>query len=672
MTSIKWQAEATLPGLTRTSGTDIGQASSVAGVSLYVDGSRVRVGPAESGLNDPREYFSSSTQQRLIGTLTNALAGALGRLNERLDAVSWPVGGFGPGMSGESFGSRTVSLPAELFGLHAGNSSSTLSSVLPEVFPGALSASLNLPGQSSFEDRLATTARNGSSASGLAAGTYGLTLSLGDSAENISVGIGAGWTTGQVFDAVASAVNGADLPVGASVRTNASGSFIGREVLALTADASLAGQAVGLAQTPGAAFGLANWLGLAAANVETPARSAGDYGDMAALGVTGVTAQARATPTRYASQGFDPEAPTTLAPGNYTLDYLVGPSTVGSPSTVGEAGSVSILVASGDTWQDVLSRMASALGSASPSMVARLVPARRVYDLPTGEHGLADATGLEVQSSTVKSDWRLRLSGADAASQEFLAVLGMDTLADPGSTARAVIGGQQRESASGTFSADSGRLSLGVSGTFGEEAPVWVRQGAQSLAGALADVLASYNEVGGLLSRNAGEVKDAVVDDWTALAANRALALGNIGVERASQALWLAEEDFLVALLARPAEVKDTLLGADGFLPALKERVEAGLFGAGESSGVTSEEPGGESGNAPASVPGGVESWISDGAKARAEEDAFAPYRRSQAARTEVEVEKSNQLLDLYDAASAVSLDYLGAGGAGGIVRRRG
>jgi len=70
-------------------------------------------------------------------------------------------------------------------------------------------------------------------------------------------------------------------------------------------------------------------------------------------------------------------------------------------------------------------------------------------------------------------------------------------------------------------------------------------------------------------------------------------------------------------------------------------------------------------------VPGGVESWISDGAKARAEEDAFAPYRRSQAARTEVEVEKSNQLLDLYDAAGTAAPDFFTSGG-GGIVRRQG
>ncbi len=619
-----------------------------AGVSLYVDGSRVRVGPAESGLNDARDFLSSSTQTRLIGTLTNALAGALGRLSERLEAVSWPVGGFGPGMTGAAFGSRAVSLPSELFGLHAGNSSSTLSSALPGVFPSALSASLNLPGQSSFEERLATSQRNAVAASGLAAGTYGLTLSLGGDTEKLSVGVGSGWTTGQVFDAVAEAVNNASLAVGALVRTNTSGFLNGLEALALSADASLAGQAVGLQQTPGAAYGLATWLGLSSANVQTPARAAGDFRDMAALGVTNVTALSAAKPTRYASQGFDPEAPTTLAPGAYTLDYLVGPSTVGgSDGSTGESGSVSITVSSGDTWRDVLSRMASVLGSASPAMVARLVPAKRVWDLPTGEHGLTDATGLEVLANTVKSDWRLRLSGADAASQGFLAALGMDQLADPGSPARAVIDGQTRESASGTFSADSGRLTLGVSGSFGEAAPVRVSEGVQSLAGALADVLASYNEVGGLLSRNAGEVKAGAVDDWTRLAADRAVALGSIGMERASQAMWLAEEKFLVALFARPDEVQNTLLGSDGFLPALKEKTEAALAG-------------------------GVSGWISEAAQVRAEEAASAPYLRTLTARTEVEVEKASQLLDVYDAARASTLDFFEPSGGGGILRRRG
>jgi len=608
----------------------------------------VRVGPTESGLNDARDFLSASKQTRLIGTLTNALAGALGRLSERLDAVSWPVGGLGPGMTGAAFGSRAVSLPSELFGLQTGNSSSALSSAFPDAFPRALSASLNLPGQSSLEERLATTQRNGAAASGLAAGTYGLTLSLGGDTEQLGVAIGSGWTTGQVFDAVAEAVNNASLAVGATVRTNTSGFLNGREALALSADAAFAGQAAGLRQTPGAAYGLATWLGLSSANVQNPARDSCDFGDMAALGVTNVTALSAAKPTRYASQGFDPEAETTLAPGTYTLDYLVGPSSVGeSESSAGESGSVSITVSSGDTWREVLARMASVLGSASPSLAARLVPAKRVYDLPTGEHGLVDATGLEVLSNTVKSGWRLRLSGADAASEGLLAALGMDRLAEPGSSARAVIGGQERESASGTFSADSGRLTLGVSSTFGEAAPVRVSEGAQSLAGALADVLASYNEVGGLLFRNAGEVKAGVVDSWTRLAADRATALGSIGVERASQALWLAEEDFLVALFARPDEVRETLLGSDGFLPILKEKTAEALAG-------------------------GVSGWISESATTRAEEAASAPYLRTLEVRTEAEVEKASQLLDVYDAASASTLDLFEPTSAGGILRRRG
>ncbi len=608
----------------------------------------MRVGPSESGLNDPRDSLSSSSQTRYIGTLTNALAGALGRLSERLDAVSWPVSTPESlaGATGAVFGSRVVSVPAEL--------------------SGALSASLT--SSSSTEERLGSSLRRGGAGSGLAAGTYALALSLGGQSETVSVGIGSGWSARQVFDAVAEAVNGADLAVDASVRTNSSGYFIGRSALVLSADASLAGQEVSLEEVSGATKsggrGLARWLDLSAENAQ-------DFGQAAAsdvpagLGVTRVTGLATAKPTRYASQGVDAEAATTLAPGSYTLDYLVGPRTVGegessSSGSSGEAGSVSIQVSSGDTWGDVLSRMARVLGSASPSMVARLVPAKRVYDLPTGQRGLTDATGLEVLSSTDKSGWRLRLSGADAASEQLLAALGLNTLAEAGSSAQAVIDGQPRQSASGTFSAASGRLSVDVSGTFGEAAPVSVREGPQALASALADVLAAYNEVAGLLTRSAGEVKAEAVDDWTALAADRAGTLGNIGVARASQALWLSEQEFLTALFARPQEVKSALLGADGFLTALKDATDAALAPAAEGDSLNDGQE------------AGVQSWISASASQRAQESTAASALRSQQARTEAQVEKSNQLLDLYDAASALAPDFSLGAGAGGLLRRRG
>lgn len=628
MTTIKWQGAP--------SALDASPASSSAGVSLYVDGSRVRVGPSESASADPREFLSSSTQNRLVGSLTNALSGALSRLNERLDAVVWPGGLPGSDPAGSSLpasglsGARLVSVPAD--------------------FAADLSATLNPSGLSSLEERLATRPGDGGSASGLAAGTYGLTLSLGGDSDGLSIGIGADWTTGQVYDAVAASVNASPLAVDASVRTSVAGYLNGRQTLVLAADASLAGQDVALAAASSASNGLASWLGLSAANV-----SPGAQDGPADTGVTRVTALAAAKPTRYASQGFDPEAPTTLAPGSYTLDYLVGPTTVGpSADSTGESGSVSIQVSSGDTWQDVLSRMARVLGSASPALVARLVPAKRVWDLPDsagGGHGLADAVGLEVLPETRKNGWRLQLSGADAASDNLLAVLGLDATAQPGSTARAVIDGQMRESATGSFSADSGRLTLGVSGTFGEAAPVRVSQGATGLADALADVLSAYNEVGGLLARGGSELRPGVADGWTDLAASRADALRQVGVERASQALWLSEETFLTALLSRTEDVRNTLLGTDGFLPALQEKTRQAL-----SDG---EE-------------GGVSGWISAQAAARAAESGPEQFQRALEARTEAQVEKSSQLLDLYDAGAGPSLDYFEIGNSGGLLRRRG
>jgi hypothetical protein len=620
MTSIKWQGAV--------SALDTDPATPAAGVSLYVDGSRVRVGPADPASDDARSFLSSSTQTRLVGSLEHALSGALSRLSQRIEAVTWPASGsLVTGQDGVVSGARQVNVPAD--------------------FSADLSASLNAPGVSSLEERLATRKRDGDASSGLAAGTYGFTLSLGEATDGLSVSIGSGWSTGQVLNAVADAVNASSLAVGATVRTSTSGFLNGLETLSLSADAAQAGQAVTLAASASASNGFANWLGLSAANV-----SPGAADTPVEPGSIDVAALSTAKPTRYASQGFDPNAPTTLAPGSYTLDYMLGPTTVGTtPGNAGEAGSVSFQVSSGDTWQDVLSRMARVLGSASPALVAQLVPAKRTWTLPDsagGGTGQSDAVGLEVLADTDKSGWRLRLSGADAASDSLLAALGLDATAQPGSTARAVIGGQTRESATGTFSAAAGRMTVGVSGTFGEAAPVSVSEAATSLADALADVLISYNEVGGLLEKNQESLAPGVAENWSGLAASRASALGGIGVERASRALWLSEEKFLIALFARPQDVQGVLLATGGFLPALEDVTVSALKDK------------------------GVEDWISASSKDRENETGPEQYQRALEGRTEAQVEKSSQLLDLYDSASGGALDFLPGGGAGGLLQRKG
>jgi len=70
------------------------------------------------------------------------------------------------------------------------------------------------------------------------------------------------------------------------------------------------------------------------------------------------------------SVGFDPDAPATLAPGAYTLDYMAG----AAGSTGADAARVVIRVYSGDTWRDVLQRLSRALGAAGPGELSRLVP----------------------------------------------------------------------------------------------------------------------------------------------------------------------------------------------------------------------------------------------------------------------------------------------------------
>jgi len=88
---------------------------------------------------------------------------------------------------------------------------------------------------------------------------------------------------------------------------------------------------------------------------------------------TGSSPDSPAGKTTGAAAGWfgalDLAARTTLAPGTYTLDYMAGESASG-----GAGGRTLIRIYGTDTWQDVLLRLARALGTASPGMFSRLVP----------------------------------------------------------------------------------------------------------------------------------------------------------------------------------------------------------------------------------------------------------------------------------------------------------
>ncbi|GAB6127273.1 hypothetical protein [Humidesulfovibrio idahonensis] len=261
-----------------------------------------------------------------------------------------------------------------------------------------------------------------------------------------------------------------------------------------------------------------------------------------------------------------------------------------------------IRVYGGDTWQDVLQRLSRVLGSASVGMLSRLVPVNRnALSLPQHETG------------------------------------------------------QSAAAASGTGQADA---------ALGEAAPMRVAAPVARLADALGDVLASYNEVGGLLAANVQAPREqasktqtadeqtahaAAAADWTGLAAARAPALASVGVLRAGTSLWLSEESFLTAYWSDPAATRATLAGPEGLLTALQNRADEAL-GAGGSALA------------------GVASAASPTQNAAGPDMLAAPM----APKTEAQVERGGQVLDTYDDADNFSLDALGVGGAGALLRRQG
>ncbi len=580
---------------------------------------------AQSVADDARLSLAAGRSLRVGSTLALALDGALRRLEERANAFAWPTEGF------PFENSRFATVPAQNQG--------DLTATLPDM----------LPNQSGWiqGDKLlsrsfsAASPADSSSSTGLEAGDYTLRLGLGDKTESLDITVEQGWTNGEVLNAVAQAVNNSTLDVQAEVRSQTGSGILNPETvktgsfLALTVDRASADQNASLTDTTGH---LAGWLGLTDRDL-----SALPPGEPATLGTLQTTSLAVARPSLYQSRGFDPEAETTLAPGTYTVAYAVGPA---SGSVYG--GEVSITVTAGDTWREVLASMANALGSASPAMAAQLVPARRVWDSATDElHAVVDGVGMSVSAVAPKQGWRLSLSDGttDAGADNILSATGLNVTAQPGSDGVMVIDGRERTSATNTFTADRGRVVLDLAGTFGETVPVSISGPFERLADGLADVVNAYNGLRDLLLGNADVLRDGLAEDWRTPVAERASALADVGLRETGRdkLLWLSADDFLTALAKDPSTVRAALLGDGALLPALGEKAAKAL-----------ED--------------GAEALL----KPREEFPERDPMLRSPTLRSELEVEKANQLLDLYDTKVLDGLPAAPWETGGGLLRRRG
>ena len=609
MTSIKWPTTATGAQTGLTSGlsgglrTD-GQGTGSAGVSASA-----RV------LAEYQQADAGARRLRLGNALVTNLEGALKRLQDSAQAFAWPTQGVPFAVN-----SRLAAQPAA--------STSDLGVSLPDA-ANVFQTDTHL--SRGFTASAPTT---------LDPGTYTMKLGFGGQTEKLSVSVNKGDTNADVLQSVADAVNGSTLHVGAQVRSQTGVGVLGPGVLptgsflALSADRVSADQTPTLTDTSGH---LAAALKLSPTSTPlAPAQT----------GTHQLTSQSVARPTTFRTGGYDAGAATTLSPGTYTVGYAVGPAPGGGSSGSVLSGSVNVVVRAGDTWGDVLAHMKSAFGSASPSMVAQLVPARRVWNSATDEtRAVVDALGLEIGLSAPKTGWRLTLSGGNLSSGgstggsgagNILSAMGLGATAQPGSDGTMTIDGRSQTSATGAFRADQGRVAFTQSGTFGEVVPVSVLAPLDLMARGLSDVVTAYNDLRGLLTKNADLLRTplgatGLAEDWRAPVSDRALDLKDLGLAETGKdhLLWLQADSFVQALTDNPQGVRSALLGdgtSTGLLPELAQKAQDALDkGAGSLLLPQSAFP------------------------------ARDPFAASPTPRTEADLEKRSQLLDLLDSASGLA-----------------
>ncbi len=603
------------------SSTDLTAPSAPGGVSS--GGQSQEITAARQKYEEGRQSLAARKLANTGPVLALALQGALSRLSERIEAFAWPSGGL-------TFAdSRLADAPSSL--------------------AGKLGVSFQTPGSVVQEDKLLSRGFAASEKSGLAAGTYTMALGLGDGiaypdTDTLSITLGRGSTNAQALQAVADAVNASTLGVRAEVRSQTGMGVLSPDLvqtgsfLALSVEPGSTAQVATLADASGH---LAQWLDL-----EAPSAPA----QPATIATHQVSALSVARPSTFTTKAYDPEAATTITPGTYTLSYTVGQE--GDPAY---SGDVSITVSAGDTWSEVLGRMSRAFGTASPALAAQLVPAGRVWDSADGQyHELVDGQALQISQAGSKLGWRTSISGADAASTTFLQTLGLNGTAAPGSDGAAVVDGRTLARAGNTFTTDRGRVVLETAETFGDSAPVSVTGPYERLADSLMDIASAYNDLRGLMlgnedilrpGRDAKGRESTQAEAWRAPVAKRSATLAALGLVEAGREkmLWLSAQEFLGALLDRPGEVRGALTGTGGLLPELAARADKALTDGAES------------------LLQGPESFA-----------AGNPLAAPTGLRTETEVEKTNQLLDLYDVSNAESLDILSKSGAGALLRRKG
>lgn len=389
-------------------------------------------------------------------------------------------------------------------------------------------------------------------ATNLAAGECEFTMSHGGETETLSVDVESGWTNGDLLSAVASAINDSTQHVQAEVVEQYSpelrvpGLQATGQALTIAVNGAYADQDLTLRNKTGH---LLTELNLKTVNDPVGQAETMRYDLMGTQ---------TAAPTAFHSKNFDPNETSSISAGTYDFSYALG----------SESGSVELVVESGDTWKDVLQKFGDSLeSSAYSTMSANLVNADRPSDLVgDDEYMMMQGTALEITALTPKVGERLSLSGADSDAQAVLETLGLNGTAQPGSDAHMRVNGREYVRAPGVFTQDGGRLLLDLQDSFGETLPVSVTEPMGVMEERMADIVTAYNGLRDFILRNEDHFQQGLAEGFDSPLGARETGLEWLGLRRAGEKklLWFGHDDFYTALGQEPDRARNLLAAGGG------------------------------------------------------------------------------------------------------------
>ncbi len=368
-----------------------------------------------------------------------------------------------------------------------------------------------------------STAFDPDAATTLSPGAYRFGVSLGGQTRDLAVTVKAGWTWGDVQNAVAGQINATPSSTwkadGSGTELVGAAGFAIPGVEAATRAVSLPSATDPDAVTAGRVLSVS----AAGSSGEALVLTDGSGGILTALGLT--------------------------APLRGTV--------------------VSVAVRPGDTWGEVLGRVSRDVGLATSRVSARSPERTMPSDAVPGLRLTTAGRTAEL----VLRDRRLgeSLTLVDGATG-FLAALGMNATL-PGQDGEILVDGGPVSSENNAYALQSGRLNLSVEAQAAGPLPLTVTRNMEEIETRLGDVVGAYNDLRKYLSANrdffdaalAGRLEAPVADNWPGLA-----GLG-FSKTRGTGLLWISSDAFWRAIANDADAAGATLAGVpSGLVPAWK------------------------------------------------------------------------------------------------------